>query len=144
MKAWPFTLLLISIVAHADSNFGMWGTTCDDDGFYIKIDKKPNPLVINDNQIVVNVYATESSKNKVDIFYNSVADLGRGGMSFDWKNISSTTPLAELKIANKNGEFRWKGFYDNKKSEYYWINDPDFVQSYAENGVIRLHKCDKK
>lgn len=144
MKVWPFTLLLISIATHADSNFGIWGTSCDDDGFSITIDNKPNPLVVNDNQIVVNVHAKEIYKDKVDIFYDSVADLGRGGMNFDWKNVSSTAPLAELTIVNKNGELRWKGFYDNKKTKYYWVVEPDFVQSYAENGVIKLHKCDKE
>jgi len=144
MKIWPFTLLLISIATYADSNFGMWSTSCDDDSFSIFIDNKPNPLVVNDNQIVINVHAKEISKGKVDIFYDSVADLGRGGMNFDWKNVSSTTPLAELNIVNQNGELRWKGFFDNKKSKYYWVNDPDFVQSYAENGVIKLHKCDKE
>ena len=46
MKAWPFTLLLISIATHADSNFGVWSTSCDDDGFSITIDKNTNPLVI--------------------------------------------------------------------------------------------------
>ncbi|MBM7014918.1 hypothetical protein JTL32_11170 [Enterobacter cloacae] len=143
MKIWIFTLLLISVATHADSNLGMWSTSCDDDSFSILIDNKPNPLVVNDNQIVVNVHANVISKGKVVIFYDSVADLGRGGMNFDWKNVSSTTPLAELTIIKQNGELRWKGFYDNKKSKYYWVNDPDFVQSYAENGVIKLHKCDK-
>ncbi|GJA00769.1 hypothetical protein ECV0102_11170 [Enterobacter cloacae] len=144
MKAWPFTLLLISIATHADSNFGVWSTSCDDDGFSITIDKNTNPLVVNDNQIVVNVHSNEISKEKVNIFYDSVADLGRGGMNFDWKNVSSTTPLAELNIVNRNGELRWNGFYDRKKSKYYWVNDPDFVQSYANNGVIKLHKCEKE
>lgn len=143
MKIWIFTLLLISVATHADSNLGMWSTSCDDDSFSILIDNKPNPLVVNDNQIVVNVHANVISNGKVVIFYDSVADLGRGGMNFDWKNVSSTTPLAELTIIKQNGELRWKGFYDNKKSKYYWVNDPDFVQSYAENGVIKLHKCDK-
>lgn len=122
----------------------MWSTSCDDDGFSISIDKNTNPLVVNDNQIVVNVHSNEISKEKVDIFYDSVADLGRGGMNFDWKNVSSTTPLAELNIVNRNGELRWNGFYDRKKSKYYWVNDPDFVQSYANNGVIKLHKCEKE
>ncbi|MEG6216501.1 hypothetical protein UXO42_15290 [Enterobacter quasihormaechei] len=143
MKIWIFTLLLISVATHADTNLGMWSTSCDDDSFSILLDNKPNPLVVNDNQIIVNVHANVISKGKVVIFYDSVADLGRGGMNFDWKNVSSTTPLAELTINKQNGELRWKGFYDNKKSKYYWVNDPDFVQSYAENGVIKLHKCDK-
>lgn len=143
MKIWPYTLLFISVATHADSNFGLWSTSCDDDSFSILIDNKPTPFVVNDNQIVINVQANEISKYKVDIFYDSVADLGRGGMNFDWKNVSRTTPLAELTIINRNGELRWNGFFDDNKSKYYWVSDPDFVQSYAENGVIKLHKCDK-
>ena len=33
MKTWPFLLLLISMTTHANSNFGMWSTSCDNDGF---------------------------------------------------------------------------------------------------------------
>ena len=142
MKVLPFTLFFISMATHANSNFGVWGTTCDDNGFSINIENKPNPLVVNDNQIVINIHAKEIDKNKIVLFYDSVADLGRGGMDFDWKNVSPITPLAELSITNKNGELRWKGFYDNKKSKYFWINDPDFVQFYSEDSVIKLHKCE--
>lgn len=62
-------------------------------------------------------------------------------MNFDWNNVSPTMPLAELNISNQNGELHWKGFYDMKKSKYYWTNHPDFVQFYAKNGIIKLHKC---
>ncbi|HCL5253783.1 TPA: hypothetical protein N2G30_003977, partial [Salmonella enterica] len=81
MKVWPFTLLFISIATHASSNFGMWGTTCDDDGFSININNKPNPLIVNDNQIVINIHAKEIDNNKINLFYDSTADLGRGGMN---------------------------------------------------------------
>ena len=143
MKTWPFLLLLISMTTHANSNFGMWSTSCDNDGFSIKIDNKPTSLVVNDNQIVINIHAKEVDNNKIDIFYDSVADLGRGGMNFDWKNVSPIKPVAELSIIKKNGEFRWKGFFDNKKLKYFWVNDPDFMQFYADDGVIILHKCEK-
>jgi len=143
MKAWPFLLLLISMTTLANSNFGMWSTTCDNDGFSIKINNKPTSLVVNDNQIVINIHAKEVDNDKIDIFYDSVADLGRGGMNFDWKNVSPIKPVAELSIIKKNGEFRWKGFFDNKKLKYFWVNDPDFMQSYADDGVIILHKCEK-
>lgn len=142
MKILPFAFLFLSLSTYANSNFGVWSTTCDDDGFSINVESKINPLVVNDNQIVINTHAKETTKNKINLFYNSVADLGSGGMKFDWKSVSSTMPLAELNISKNNAEFRWKGFYDNKKSKYYWVNDPDFVQSFAENGVIKLHKCE--
>ncbi|ANI84974.1 hypothetical protein [Kosakonia oryzae] len=141
MKIWPFILLFISVTTHANSNFGRWGTTCDDDGFSININDKPNSLIVNDNQIVINIHAKEIDKNKINIYYDSVADLGRGGMNFDWKNISQIKPVAELSFIKQKGELRWKGFYDNKRSKYFWISDPDFVQSYSEGGVIKLHKC---
>jgi len=141
MKIWPLILLFISISTHADSNFGMWGTTCDGDGFSININNKPNYLVVNDNQIVIKVHAKEIDSNKISLYYDSVADLGRGGMNFGWKNVSRIKPVAELSIIKKSGELRWKGFYDNKKSKYFWITEPDFVQSYSEGGVIKLHKC---
>lgn len=101
MKAWPFLLLLISMTIHANSNFGMWSTTCDDGGFSIKINDKSTTLVVNDNQIVINIHAKEVDNNKINIFYDNVADLGRGGMNFDWKNVSPIKPVAELSIIKK-------------------------------------------
>lgn len=142
MKVWLIVLLFISLSTCASSSFGTWSISCgDDDEFSINIENKPSSLVVNDNQIVINVHAKEIRKNKIDIFYDNVADLGKGGMNFDWNNVSSTIPLAELNVTNQDAELRWKGFYDNKKSKYYWVNDPDFVQYYAENGIIKLHKC---
>ncbi|WP_312229858.1 hypothetical protein [Pseudescherichia sp.] len=142
MNIWPIVFLFVSLATCASSNFGVWSTSCSDgEGFTINIESKSNPLIVNDNQIVINIHAKEIQKNKIDIFYDGTADLGRGGMNFDWNNVSSTMPLAELNIINQNGELQWKGFYDMKKSKYYWTNDPDFVQSYAENGIIKLHKC---
>lgn len=143
MKFLPLGMLLISMTTHANSNFGVWGTTCNDDGFYIEINNKPSLLIVNDNQIVINMHSKEVDNNNYYIFFDSVADLGRGGMNLDWKHVSPTKPVAELSIINQNGNLQWKGFYDDMKMKYFWIKDPDFVQSYAENGVITLHKCEK-
>lgn len=143
MKAWSVAFLFFSLTTHASSSYGIWSTSCsDEEGFTINIESKPSPIIVNDNQIVVNVHAMETKDNKVEIFYDSIADLGRGGVNLDWNNISLTMPLAEINITNRTGELLWKGFYDNSKKKYYWVNDPDFVQSYAENGIIKLYKCE--
>ncbi|MDT0175458.1 hypothetical protein Q9R34_05270 [Enterobacter sp. BRE11] len=143
MKRWTIFLLFISMATHASSGLGLWGTTCDEKGFSIEINNKPNTLIVNDNQIVINFHLKEVDNNNFNIFYDGVADLGRGGMNLDWRNISLIKPVAELSIINQHGKLHWKGFYDDKKMKYFWTNDPDFVQSYAEDGVINLHKCEK-
>jgi hypothetical protein len=140
MRNLAFLLFLISMSSFASSNFGRWGTTCGEDDFVIDLHKKETPLIVNDNQIVISIHAVEEN-NTVEFFYNKTLDLGRGGMNFDWNNVSSTTKIAEMKVVDQTGFFRWKGFFDMRKKKYFWISEPDFVQFYAKDGVIELHKC---
>lgn len=79
MNIWPAVFLFVSLTTCASSNFGVWSTSCsNEEGFAINIESKSNPLIVNDNQIVINIHAKETHKNKIDIFYDGTADLGGG------------------------------------------------------------------
>ena len=141
MKNLALLLFFLSVSSYAGSNLGLWGTTCDDDGFIFHFSEKSTPLIINDNQIVISIHAKENADNIINVFFDRTLDLGRGGMNFNWKSVSSTMKVAEMKVINRTGFFTWNGFFDNRKKKYFWVKNPDFVKTYAENGVITLHKC---
>lgn len=142
MKFIPAFLILLSFTSCAHSHPGVWKTTCDDDGFSLPLDKKSQSLVVNENQIVISVHAKNVSSNKVDIYYDKTLDLGTGGMTLDWENFSETVKLAEIVIKGNEGKMRWYGFFDKSKNKRVWVEQPDFVQSFAKNGVIKLKQCD--
>ena len=134
-------LLGVSFVSNANDGIGVWGTSCNDDGFYFPFEQKISPLVVNDNQIVISVHSI--IKNGVaDVYLDGPLDLGRGGMEFKWGNIDKSKKIAELEYANKTGYLKWLGFFDNKENRYFWTDAPDFVQSYSHSGIIKMTKCE--
>lgn len=134
-------LLAVSFVSNAKGDIGVWGTSCNDDGFYFPFEQKTSSLIVNDNQIVISVHSIVKN-GVVDIYLDGPLDLGRGGMNLKWNNIDKSKKIAELDYANKTGILKWFGFFDNKKNKYFWIDDPDFVQSYSHGGIINMTKCE--
>lgn len=141
MKLFGLFLLVVSTGLHAADNFGEWGTDCTDEGFLIQLSKEPKPLIVNDNQIVISINSAEKSPDKMDVFFRKTLDLGAGGMNLNWKNVSQDVKIAEINVNGNEANFKWLGFFDSKKHQYFWSSDPDFVQSYAQDGIIKLQKC---
>lgn len=134
-------LLAISFASIATDNFGAWATTCNDDGFYFPFDNKTSPLVVNDNQIVVSVHSI-IKENVVNVYLDGPLDLGRGGMNIKWDDIDKSKKIAEMEYKNKSGHLKWFGFFDKKKNTYFWHENPDFVQSHSNGGVVNMTRCD--
>lgn len=136
-------LMILALPVKAELSYGTWSTECGaSDAFDLKISNSPSDLVVNDNQIVVQYVSKKASENKVDLYFIKPLDLGRGGMSINWNSVSGKNRIAELTFSGDSGVFKWSGFYDISNKKYYWINDPDFVQNYAEHGVINLKLCE--
>ena len=53
-------LMFVSSFSYAGSDFGTWGTTCDDNGFIISLKEDSSPLVVSDNQIVISMHSKKS------------------------------------------------------------------------------------
>lgn len=140
MHYFLFFLLSISFVSNASDSFGLWGTTCNNDGFYFSFKKNASSLVVNDNQIVISIRSTIKN-GIVDVYLDSPLDLGRGGMEIKWDNIDKSKKIAEFDYKNKFGHLKWLGFFDKKKNKYFWSKEPDFVQSYSYDGVVNMTKC---
>ena len=134
-------LLAVSFASNANDDIGVWGTSCNDDGFYFPFEQKTSSLVVNDNQIVISVHSIINN-GVVDVYLDGPLDLGRGGMELKWNNIDKSKKIAELEYANKIGNLKWLGFFDNKTNKYFWIDAPDFVQSYSHGGIIKMTKCE--
>jgi hypothetical protein len=144
MKTIFIVFFLASSTSYASSDFGEWGTTCDEDGFIISLKEESSPLIINDNQIVISVYSKKVGHKVVDVFFDNTLDLGRGGMGFNWGDIDKTKKIAELTYTEKNKWLlKWFGFWDIKKHTNFWVKEPDFIQSHAKNGVIEMVKCEE-
>lgn len=135
-------LFSLSFASSANDDFGSWGTVCTDDGFYFPLDQKTSPLVVNDNQIVISIHSVSMSNGVVGIYLNGPLDLGRGGMDIKWDDVDKTKEIARFNYSGNSGDLKWLGFFDKKKNKYFWSKDPDFVQSYSHDGVVRMTKCE--
>lgn len=132
----------LSFSSYASDGFGVWATTCDDDGFYFPLEQKISPLVVNDNQIVVSIHSSLIGNGIIDVYFDGPLDLGKGGMNIKWDNMDKTKKIAEFNYNNESGYLKWFGFFNKKEGRYVWTKDPDFVQSYSHNGVVRMQKCE--
>lgn len=141
MRFFLIFLLAISFTSSAGDNFGTWATTCNDNGFYFPFEQKTSPLVVNDNQIVVSIHSIIKD-GVVDVYFDGPLDLGRGGMNIKWDDIDKSKKIAELEYKNKSGNLKWFGFFDKKKNKYFWSGDPDFVQSYSHDGIVKMIRCE--
>lgn len=141
MRYFLLFLLAILFTSNASDDFGLWGTTCNEDGFYFPFEQKTSPLVVNDNQIVVSIHSIIKD-GVVDVYLDGPLDLGRGGMNIKWNNIDKSKKIAQLKYKNKSGRLKWFGFFDKNTNKYFWSNDPDFVQSYSQGGIVNMTKCE--
>jgi len=142
MKIITACLFLLSLTANAQSHFGTWGTTCDDDGFSIQLSKNATPFIVNENQIIISIHSKEVSANQVAVYFDKTLDLGTGGMSLAWENFSTTKSVAEMTIKDGSGLFRWHGFFDKSKKKHVWADGPGFMQDHEKNTVIKMKKCD--
>ncbi|WP_271461237.1 hypothetical protein [Pantoea leporis] len=142
MKFLATIFFIVSLTAKADLPNGIWSTECGaSDAFDLKISNSLSGLVVNDNQIVVQYASVMASENKVDLYFIKPIDLGRGGMTINWSNVSGEMRIAELAFSGDSGVLNWSGFYDISDNKYVWINEPDFVQNYSEHGAINLKHC---
>lgn len=135
-------LMIFAFQVEAAPPNGIWSTECGaSDAFDLKISSSPSDLVVNDNQIVVQYVSVMALENKVDLYFIKPIDLGRGGMSINWSNVSGKMKIAELTFYGDSGVLNWSGFYNISDKKYFWVDGPDFVQNYSEHGVIKLKRC---
>lgn len=138
-------LIFAPSFSYAGSDIGTWGTTCDDNGFIISVKEESSPLVVSDNQIVISMHSKIINHKVIDVFFDNTLDLGQGGMGFNWENIDKGRKIAELTYSGNNKWLmKWFGFWDAKKKTGFWVKEPDFIQSYANNDVIAMIKCEEQ
>lgn len=116
---------------------GFWRKA--DCGPYIDICKTRSICEVTNNQIVIFTILKQSSRNKYNIYYHSICDLGRGGANMDWDNFSQTTPIAKIHFRNDTtADIEWLGFFDKKKGRYVWT-ESDFNDQ-GDEPTARLNK----
>lgn len=135
-------IVLTAFTSSAQSHAIEWKTSCDDEAFSLPVDQQSHPLVVNENQIVISVHTKRIDANKIGIFLDKTLDLGTGGMTLNWDNFSKTAKIADMTFKGREAVFRWYGFFDNVQQKRVWVAQPDFVETYAQNGQIKLIACD--
>lgn len=137
--------MFVSSFAYAGSDYGTWGTTCNDNGFILSLKEDSSPLVVSDNQIVISMHSERVDPKVIDVFFDNTLDLGQGGMGFNWEGVDKAKQIAELTYSENNKWLmKWFGFWDAKKQTRFWVKEPDFIQSYAKHHVIAMIKCEEQ
>lgn len=142
MRLTAAIIVLTAFTSSAQSHAIEWKTSCDDEAFSLPVDQQSHPLVVNENQIVISVHTKSVAGNKIGIFLDKTLDLGTGGMMLNWDNFSKTAKIADMTFKGREAVFRWYGFFDNVQQKRVWVAQPDFVETYAKNGQIKLITCD--
>lgn len=142
MRLTAAIIVLTAFTSSAQSHAIEWKTRCDDEAFSLPVDQQSHPLVVNENQIVISVHTKRIDANKIGIFLDKTLDLGTGGMMLNWDNFSKTAKIADMTFKGREAVFRWYGFFDNVQQKRVWVAQPDFVETYAQNGQIKLIACD--
>lgn len=142
MRLTAAIIVLTSFTSSAQSHAIEWKTRCDDEAFSLPVDQQSHPLVVNENQIVISVHTKRIDANKIGFFLDKTLDLGTGGMTLNWDNFSKTAKIADMTFKGREGVFRWYGFFDKDQQKRVWVAQPDFVETYAKNGQIKLIACD--
>jgi len=142
MRLTAAIIVLTAFTSSAQSHAIEWKTRCDDEAFSLPVDQQSHPLVVNENQIVISVHTKRIDANKIGFFLDKTLDLGTGGMMLNWDNFSKTAKIADMTFKGREAVFRWYGFFDNVQQKRVWVAQPDFVETYAKNGQIKLITCD--
>lgn len=69
MKNIFLILIFVSSFTYAGSDFGTWGTSCDDNGFILSLKEDSSPFVVSDNQIVVSIHSRRINHKVIDVFF---------------------------------------------------------------------------
>lgn len=124
---------------------GDWYQSCSDEyNYHLNIPKgEIGVMEILSNQVYVNA-RFDGGKDDIFIYYSSTADLGRGGMMYDWDNFSKVIPIAKI-THKKDNEivFKWKGFF-NKKNKSYEIVDEFYKSKNDFSSEVKMYRCNQK
>lgn len=73
--------------------------------------------MVNVNQIVISTTVVRYD-NKMSIFLEGPAGLGRGGMMLNWDDFSIDKSIADAEINGNNINLSWNGFFEKSELKY--------------------------
>lgn len=100
-------------------------------------------LPVNSNTMYINVRA-KRDKNKYNLYYHSIEDLGRGVKeALDWDHFSIDSIIATIDYDSRLDViyFNWFGFYNEKTQQRDWAEDSDFQLESGKLKNIQLIRC---
>lgn len=143
----PLLLTALALTLHslqgrastADSlDHTSWSVDCADRDL-ISIDERGLVTIeITSNQIYILASLRQVATTNYQTVFIRPADLGRGGLSLDWKTVSTSQPVATLIIDDDERlHVKWTGFKNDVKEKLTEFPDPDFYKG-AE---VTMTKC---
>lgn len=142
MNKFVFLLMFIfPIFAFGETGMsGYWSVKCGGFGGSIEINSADDAKInINNNNLYILARLNQSPNGKTELYYQSVIESENN--IIDWANISTSKPIAVVSLRDSVLNISWSGFYDIKKKQYVWKNEPDFVVAIENRQNIKMKKC---
>lgn len=97
---------------------GYWSLNCETLDSGIKFGKSNiNRITVASSQIYVNA-RFEQQDNSYILYLDSLDQMGRGGMAYNWDKVSYSLPLGKLSIKDSFFILDWNGFYNEQDGKY--------------------------
>lgn len=120
---------------------GYWAVKCGGFGGNVQVSSSGDVKInINDNNLLISARLYDDSSKSI-LYYQDVIESNND--TIDWGNISKSKAIAVISMKNNELNLSWRGFYDQKRGHYVWVNGPDFVVASGSNN-IKLKKCEFK
>lgn len=142
MNIFVFLLMFIfPIFAFGETGMsGYWSVKCGVFGGSIEINSADDAKInINNNNLYILAKLNQGPNGKMELYYQSVVESENN--IIDWANISISKPIAVVSLQDSVLSISWNGFYDIKKKQYVWKNEPDFVVAIENRQNIKMKKC---
>ena len=114
----------------------------EDEVAYIELNKDKSICCVAHNQIYIYTsFKKETAEKVYSMYYDSIADLGRGGLRLNWDSFSLDIPIARIQLVNDSTAYiKWIGFYDKSKREYVF-KESDFNScNHVDSVLLRKNK----
>jgi len=116
------------------------------DCFNVRFDETVKDIEVQENQIVIEArFEVDSEIDRVNIYFVSPSDLGRGGMSLPWHDMVTTKPIAVFEKSHLNEDaafLEWHGLQTyqmaNTRYEYGMHLQGEFIKAKASDCATAL------
>ena len=114
----------------------------EDEAAYIMLDKDKSICCVAHNQIYIYTsFKKDTTAKMYSMYYDSIADLGRGGLALNWDSFSLDIPIAKIQLLDDSTAYvKWLGFYDKDKRKYVFKESDFNSYNHVDSVLLRRNK----